>query len=118
MKRTRLYIAVLALPLAVSLGCEKDTDEPFKSCERENNGIVVFTFSNTAVRHSIRIAYSTTRIEERTVAAGKGTDTVKVSAGTYPLSISSINSSSQVLETFNRTVVAERCNEQTISVPF
>jgi hypothetical protein len=118
MKRTRLYIAVLALPLATSLGCEKDTDEPFKPCERENYGIVTVNFGATTVQHSIRVAYSTTRIEEKTVPAGTSTVTINVSAGTYPLSISSINASNQVLETFNRTVVAERCNEQTISVPF
>lgn len=118
MKRTRLYTAVLALPLAVSLGCEKDTDESFKPCERGNYGIVTVNFGATTVRHSIRIAYSTTRVEEIIVAAGKSADTVNVSAGTYPLSISSISSSNQTLETFNRTVVAERCNEQTISVPF
>ncbi|MBO0359040.1 hypothetical protein J0X19_13860 [Hymenobacter sp. BT186] len=118
MKFTRLYAALLALPLSASLGCDKDTDEPLKPCERGNYSITIIKFGNTAVRHSIRIVYSTTRIEEKTVAAGKGADTVNVSAGTYPLSISSISGSNQVLETVNRTVVAERCNEQTISVPF
>lgn len=118
MKFTRLYAALLALPLSASLGCDKDTDEPLKPCERGNYGTVTVNFGATTTRHRIRIAYSTTRIREKTVASGTSTDTVNVLAGTYPLSISSISGSNQVLETVNRTVVAERCNEQTISVPF
>jgi hypothetical protein len=118
MKRTRLYVAVLALPLAASLGCEKDTDEPFKDCEKGNYGIVTVTFGATTAQHTIRIAYSATSFRQKVIAAGNSSDTVHVRTGTYPLSISSVGSGGQVLETYNRLVVTERCNEQTFGVTF
>lgn len=118
MKLTRLYAAVLALPLAASLGCEKDSDEPFKPCEKGNYGIVTVTFGATTVQHTIRIEYSTTSFEQKTIDIGNSSATVHVRAGTYPISISSVGSGGQVLETYNRLVVAERCNEQTFSVAF
>ena len=119
MKLTRLYAAALALPLAASLGCEEDSEVPFKACEKGNYSIVTVTFGATTVRHAIRIVYAPTRPpREKIIAIGKSSDTVRVRAGTYPISIASIDSTKKDIRTFDEVVVTESCDERTIGVTF
>ncbi|MGN6491530.1 MAG: hypothetical protein ACTHLE_05995 [Agriterribacter sp.] len=114
-------IAIL-LSFMLIAGCSKNNDNATTpDCEAKNYGVMKVSFGASDVKHGILVtlAESSTIVRDKIIAAGKVSDTVRLSPGNYHINISSMNSSNQVIEdeTFtNRTVT--QCQEGNLQVTF
>ncbi len=109
----KIYVFLLMPFLLVT--CKKKKDD----CETKNFGSLKVAFGAFTKRHSIIITYpGAANAREKIVPIGATSDTVQIPPDVYPITISSLNSSGQVVDQSVKSTTIAKCQQSDLSVPF
>ena len=105
------------LMFLINSGCKKDNMSAGSSCEKDNYGTFKVNFGSPATNHSILVFIGSVA-REKTIIAGKLSDTMHLSPADYSVIISSVTTTGTPIELKSATANIVLCGEDTESVPF
>lgn len=97
---------------ALIIGCTMDKDF---HCNYQELGTAHLTFSSTVEAHHLQIIYPDGTLREKTVGAGKLTDTLILKSGLYQLKLHALNDGDTVKSHY-RPISITTCEETGIVV--
>jgi len=115
MKKTNYAIALFII--TIFFACKKDSSTDNTSCEKENYGTLKVDFGSGTTKHSILVFIGAVA-REKTIIAGKLSDTMHLAPSSYSVIISSVTDNGTPIELRNATANITVCGEDTESVPF
>jgi hypothetical protein len=115
-KNTRFVIAFVIFAM-IQFACSKSDT---KECDAQNYGTITANFTTTVTGFYFAVAiYSgNTFIRNKSLPAGKLSDTLHIAPGTYNIKLLLVTSNNLAFKTTDKNPVITKCSEETLAAGF
>jgi hypothetical protein len=116
-----LSVRLLVCTTVIFLSCKKDNKSNSSDCEINNYAVIKASFGATNIKHSILITAvgGNSVVRDKIIEAGKASDTIRLTPGSYNINIASLNNSNQTIQDANfSNRGTTQCQETNLQVTF